>query len=91
MVGVSQCSTAGSTVFGGCGSSRNLPPLGGVMASAQSARQAPTRQTDSGPDNLLTSLIANLARLELEAFEAALDLQMYKEKKILLDGEGKRG
>lgn len=62
------------------GSTRKCPRHGGFIAAAQSAGQAPTRQTNSGADDSTTSLIVNSVRLEGEAFEAAVGLQMYKEE-----------
>lgn len=81
--GASQSSraAAGSTAAGRGASSRKRSRAGGFMAAAQSAGKAPTRQKDSGDDDSTTSLIVNTVRLEVEAFQATLGLQMYEVKK----------
>ena len=81
--GVSQSSraAAGSTAAGRGASSRKRSRAGGFMAAAQSAGKSPTRQKDSGDDDSTTSLIVNTVRLEVEAFQATLGLQMYEVKK----------
>ncbi|CAN0279043.1 unnamed protein product [Ectocarpus sp. 4 AP-2014] len=94
--GVSQPSqsAAGSTAGGGSASSRKRQRGGGgFMVAAQSAGRAPIPQTGGGSaDDSTTSLIVNTVRLEVEAFQAALPLQMYEDKnKNGGDEEGKDG
>ena len=68
---------AGSTAARRGASSQKRPRTGGFMAAAQSAGKASAQEKNSGADYSTTSVIVNTVRLEVEAFQVALSLQMY--------------